>query len=147
MTESTFTIISGKRAPLEARRGLEQLLDAYPPMTRFDAKLCLTELVTNVIEHAGIPSGAPIEVLVRGDDGAWLRLDVRYAGSGFVPGANQSRSGTEKGRGLALVDAVSDSWGTASDEGHVWVELRVGSWERDARKPASMGGARTRLSA
>jgi serine/threonine-protein kinase RsbW len=115
-------------------------------MMRFDARLCLTELVTNALEHAGVLEGEQIAIHVRGDDGAWLRLDVTYPGTGFVPGPRTSASGTDKGRGLALVDAVSDSWGAARDEGHVWVELRVARGG-SVRKTGSLGAALVRRSA
>lgn len=69
------------------------------------AELVCTELVTNAVDHAGGGghvriSGEPDELIVEVDD-----ADGR---SMLTPG--RSRIGTNRGRGLLLIDAVAD-WG------------------------------------
>jgi anti-sigma regulatory factor (Ser/Thr protein kinase) len=130
VTHATFRIPAGKRASREGRHRLDHLIGEYPEELRFDARLCLTELVTNALEHAALREGDPILVEVAGDQRGHVRIDVSYPGAGFVPWRSRPVSGGEKGRGLALVEAVSETWGAASDEGHVWVELDAGSQAR-----------------
>jgi anti-sigma regulatory factor (Ser/Thr protein kinase) len=148
MTEGWFIIAAGSRAPLEARRQLDALIEPYPAMLRFDARLCLTELVTNALEHSDLQEGDDIGVEVHGDDAVHLRLDVSYPGAGFVPRRPRPVTGTEKGRGLALVEAVSDAWGASSDRGHVWVELDARADQGDGSTAATSADAgSTRLNA
>lgn len=80
--------------------GLAHVLDA--------AQLCVSELVTNSLQHA--PCGGSL---------LWLdirSLCVRIHVFDSSPAAPVPRRGTrasaEHGRGLVLVDALADRWGT-----------------------------------
>lgn len=128
MSGACFTVRAGPRAAFEGRRRLDSLLGERPPAVRDDARLCLTEFVTNAVEHAGLSDGEEIAVEVATGDR--VRIDVTYPGPGFVPPPRRPVEGTERGRGLLLVEAIAADWGASSDAGHVWVEL-------EARHPRS----------
>ncbi|MGP4084678.1 ATP-binding protein [Streptomyces sp. KR55] len=91
----------------------------------FTPKLCVSELLANVISHVG--EGTPVVLrLIREGDGrtrvevadpdphAWLIL--RH------PGADE-----ETGRGLLLLDALATRWGVRQDAcgKTVWCELAL----------------------
>jgi len=71
-----------------------------------EAQLLVSELVGNAVRH-GAP---PIEVEVRCAGGQALQIRVRDAAEGH-PLPRQAGELDEGGRGLALVDLISDAWG------------------------------------
>lgn len=83
--------------------------------------LCVSEIVTNAVVHAG--SFAELTVHT---DGNILRVEVRDSGGGDIsPTRPVAAAEDTHGRGLLLVEAVSDRWGSV-DEGDgkvVWFEL------------------------
>jgi GAF domain-containing protein/anti-sigma regulatory factor (Ser/Thr protein kinase) len=102
-----------RRAVLEflASRGCEAVAD--------DAVLAISELVTNAVLHA-VP---PVELrLVPVDRG--VRAEVRD-GSRIIPVRPLASTDTMTGRGIALVEAVSDRWGVEQrpDGKVVWCEV------------------------
>lgn len=96
-----------------------------------DAALVVTELVSNAIQHAGTarPHGS-IALTLELHPGA-LRISVENVDAALPIEARPIRVGAagtddEHGRGLMLVEAVSDRWG-AQRTGHrtvVWAELQ-----------------------
>lgn len=90
-----------------------------------DALLLITELVTNSVLHGGPPIVLAIEC-----DGAGITVRVRD-GDPRLPGPQDAGEDAESGRGLSLVDLMSDTWGVApvaDDHGvgkEVWFELRT----------------------
>lgn len=87
-----------------------------------EAQLLVSELVTNAVRY-GAP---PIELQVRcaGED----RLQVRVRDSERrAPRPRSPDPDAEGGRGLLLVDLVSDAWGHEYDEDGkaVWFTLKV----------------------
>jgi len=82
--------------------------------------MIVTELVTNAVKHG---PGGPVEVaLDAGGDG--LRGEVADPGSGIRKHKLARRRATEEGgRGLFLVDALSDSWGLSADHSRIWFEV------------------------
>lgn len=103
----------------EARNWVTGVLDAWrrdAPLD--DVRLVVTELVANAVVHAGTPVAVRLEV---GPD------QVRCAVSDAAPGAVTPGAGHADdlgGRGLHLVERVSDRWGV--EEGPtgktVWAE-------------------------
>ena len=97
-----------------------------------DALLLISELVTNSVLHGGPPIVLAIDC-----DGAGLRVQVRD-GSAAAPTPVSAEQDAESGRGLSLVQLISDTWGVqpvADDHGtgkEVWFELRRQS---DRRAP------------
>lgn len=96
-----------------------------------DAKLLVSELVTNAIRHAR----SPVQVTVR-DHGGRLRVEV--ADESVRPLVY--REGLQEGgRGLLLLDALADRWGVDhhSHGKTVWFELarRVEVLSDDGQAP------------
>ena len=89
-----------------------------------EALLLITELVTNSIRYGAAPLLVAIEC-----DGTGLLVRVRD-GDTSLPRQRQAHDDDEAGRGLALLDALSHTWGVepvADEHGvgkAVWFELR-----------------------
>lgn len=84
------------------------------------AEMIVTELVTNAVRHG---PGGPVELAIEAG-GRGLRGEVRDPGAGITRDRLMRRRATEEGgRGLFLVDALSDSWGLADDRSRVWFEV------------------------
>jgi anti-sigma regulatory factor (Ser/Thr protein kinase) len=102
------------------RARIRASLPALTHQTVSDVQLTATELVTNAYEH-GRP---PVEFhLFHSADGR-LRLEVSDNGS-VLPRVKHPDITTAGGRGLLLVESVSDNWGvTPSTSGKtVWAEF------------------------
>lgn len=90
-----------------------------------DALLLISELVTNSVLHGGPPIVLAIDC-----DGTGLHVRVRD-GSPAAPTPGRAEPDAESGRGLSLVQLISDTWGVepvADDRGvgkQVWFELRA----------------------
>ncbi|MFF4753116.1 ATP-binding protein [Streptomyces sp. NPDC002514] len=72
------------------------------------AQLCVSELATNVIKHVGVGTQARLVVSMEGTN---LRLEVQDPFLGKLPEQTSAEGEDEGGRGLALVDAISEKWG------------------------------------
>ncbi|WP_308434227.1 ATP-binding protein [Streptomyces gelaticus] len=94
--------------------GLSDVADA--------AEICVSELAANVIRHvgAGTPSTLVVEM-----NGTRLRLGLRDPDTRELPRGMSVGLDAETGRGLALVEAVSDRWGVilGADSKLVWCDL------------------------
>ncbi len=129
------TLPAQDRSPAAARRavqdelirsGLEVLLD--------DALLLVTELVTNSVVHAGT------DVELHVDIGAGrVRVEVVDRGAGAlpivagVPGADR-----EGGRGIFLLDALAQEWGTRHFAGGKSVWFTLGVSDRLVSRPRAL---------
>jgi anti-sigma regulatory factor (Ser/Thr protein kinase) len=127
-------VLARPEAAGEARRALVTL--PFPEVTREDLALLVSELVTNSVRHAGLSARDAIGVsLVNGAGRA--RLAVRDGGDGFTPSLSAwNGPDVAGGRGLGIVDALSEAWGVKCDpEGcTVWCEVAV-----DDPEPAMSG--------
>jgi anti-sigma regulatory factor (Ser/Thr protein kinase) len=118
-----------------ARRFLQELIGgSVPPDCVETAQLCLSELVTNAVLHAG----SPLQVTVMtGPD--TVRLEVHDT-STVIPQRIPHTPGSTTGRGLGLVEVLSRAWGVdpAPRGGKVvWCVLPVEvSDSEDALSPA-----------
>jgi anti-sigma regulatory factor (Ser/Thr protein kinase) len=95
---------------------------SLPPDVVEPAELCVSEIVTNTVMHSGTAS---VVVLDRDDD----RLLVLVQDGGTT-GTVRPQSWTPDrvgGRGLLLVEALSDAWSAEQGDGGttVWFSLRV----------------------
>ena len=103
-----------------ARSAVRDLLEPYELDTH-SAELLVSELVGNAVRHAG---GA--DVVLRGSvDGGRVRIEVQD-GSPRLPGPAGAPSWEqEDGRGLQLVEAVAERWGTEPVPGgkFLWFEV------------------------
>jgi anti-sigma regulatory factor (Ser/Thr protein kinase) len=88
-----------------------------------DARLVVSELVSNSFKHAGNPLGHPIRVTLTVKPDAF-RLEV-MDGSVFDPTPETSDELREVRWGLVLLDRIADDWGRIS-EGGIWAEFRLG---------------------
>ncbi|GAA4685708.1 ATP-binding protein [Nocardioides nanhaiensis] len=100
-----------------------------------DALLCLSEVVTNAVVHTGSPS----ELRVTLDRGV-LTVVLRDAGTRHrptVPSTDLVDPLRVHGRGLALVEELTDRWGSELDAAGttVWFALEL------ARRPVTAGSA------
>ncbi|MCV2490340.1 ATP-binding protein [Geodermatophilus sp. YIM 151500] len=88
-----------------------------------DAALLITELVANVVDHAGGEAGLTVEVVLAGE---WLRISVAD-GSAVRPVVRELEGDAPRGRGMQLVQAVADRWGSEDHQGgkRIWFELRA----------------------
>ena len=140
-------------APFEARRWVADRLRSWGLESFVDAcRLLTSELVANAVVHA---SGSPV-VAVSVADGL-LEVGVtdgerfsRRPGTGVGaswPGG-EGLVLAEGGRGLLLVEAMTDAWGATSlpTGKHVWFRLDVGEWrDRAACRCHEEGPDRDRL--
>ncbi|MET7699892.1 ATP-binding protein [Streptomyces sp. NPDC005485] len=86
------------------------------------AQLCVSELVSNVITHVG--PGTPTTLAVS-MNGTHLRIEVHDPDTRALPTLLDAGADSEGGRGMALVDAVTDRWGVQlrEDRKVTWCEL------------------------
>jgi anti-sigma regulatory factor (Ser/Thr protein kinase) len=83
--------------------------------------ICISELVTNVVQHAGTPARVTMEMAGR------LLVTVEDTGTWSAPRTRLEDPSASQGRGLALVEAVSDAMGYARgvDGSTVWFEVAL----------------------
>jgi anti-sigma regulatory factor (Ser/Thr protein kinase) len=87
---------------------------------RWRVEMIVTELVTNAVKHG---PGGPVKVAITAG-GNGIRGEIVDPGSGINHVQLVRRRATEEGgRGLFLVDALSDSWGLADGGSRVWFEV------------------------
>jgi anti-sigma regulatory factor (Ser/Thr protein kinase) len=105
--------------PAEARRFVVGVLRAGGVEIGDAVPLVVSELVTNAVLHAGSP--AQVEVRVGND---CVRIEVHDSAT-ELPTPRDPDPYTVTGRGLMLVDALSDRWGAAAKPSGkvVWFEI------------------------
>jgi anti-sigma regulatory factor (Ser/Thr protein kinase) len=107
----------------EARRALGEVSDHLSPRRLEDARLLVSELVTNAIRHAGLDDDDVIRLVVVSGDRA-LRIEVCDPGPGFDVGEPTPDPARPTGWGLYLVRELADRWGVERNElTRVWFEL------------------------
>jgi anti-sigma regulatory factor (Ser/Thr protein kinase) len=102
------------------RTFVRDALDEQPPRLAEAAELMASELATNCVRHAKTDFELTVEV-----DGE-IRVEVRDVSRGR-PSVRSPELAEPSGRGLRIVQALSDAWGvTPSDEGKiVWFTLYI----------------------
>jgi anti-sigma regulatory factor (Ser/Thr protein kinase) len=107
----------------EARRALTEI-EAHVSASRLeDARLLVSELVTNAIRHAGLSDADRITLILEVEDES-LRIEVCDPGPGFELAEPTPDPARPSGWGLYLVRELSDRWGVERDgETRVWFEL------------------------
>ncbi|WP_237319429.1 ATP-binding protein [Streptomyces sp. JJ36] len=121
-----FELAAHDGAPADARRRVRRQLRrwSFPARLCDTAQLLVSELVTNAVVHT---DSARVRCLLRAG-GSRLRLEIHDEGSErSAPLPCWATPEDEHGRGLLLVDTLSDEWGVdcaAQGRGRtVWVEL------------------------
>ncbi|MEV0282393.1 ATP-binding protein [Streptomyces sp. NPDC050610] len=80
-----------------------------------DLLLCVSELATNALLH-GVPPGRGFRLVLRLSADGVLRLEVHDSGGGWPHArtdASDASAASEGGRGLFLVEMLSDKWGVS----------------------------------
>lgn len=115
-------------APAMGRRVLGGLVDRIPERSLEDARLLLTELMTNAIRHgtANREQTITVSLSVIGDE---LVVQVADAGDGFDVPRGHGRA-TGSGWGLFLLEQIASVWGVERRPGGgsvVWFRLGLRS--------------------
>jgi anti-sigma regulatory factor (Ser/Thr protein kinase) len=120
-----LTLAVDERAPGEARKFLrEASCRTHHARVMDEAELLVSELVTNAVVHGAPPLTVSVEC-----DGTGLRVAVTD-GSDRSPVPREADADAESGRGIFLVDVISERWGVAPNRGDgkvVWFTLVSGS--------------------
>jgi serine/threonine-protein kinase RsbW len=105
--------------PAAARRFVTGALVAAGVTQSEAVPVVVSELVTNSVLHAGTPSRVVVSI-----DTDCVRIEVHDADP-TLPTMRAPTPETVTGRGLVLVDALTDRWGCAPDGAGkvVWFEL------------------------
>jgi signal transduction histidine kinase len=106
-----------------ARHALDEVAAELDPAVLEDARLLVTELVTNSVRHG---AGDQVRLILDIPARDQLRCEVIDDGSGFLPIARAANSTDEGGWGLYLVEKLAARWGVSTGSTHVWFELRGG---------------------
>lgn len=119
---ATVRLPVNAQAPATARRFLRAAACSTHNARAFDeAELLVSELATNAVLH-GAP---PITVHVECDGARGLLVSVADENP-QQPIAREAGPDDESGRGISLVDVVSDRWGVSQHPGDgkdVWFRL------------------------
>jgi anti-sigma regulatory factor (Ser/Thr protein kinase) len=121
MPQLALELPANEEAPARARRAVREAAgNAVSADDRWRAELIVTELVTNAVLHG---PGGPVSLALE-TGGSGVRGQVADPGPG-IRNPQRRRPGRlgEGGRGLFLVDALSDGWGFSDDQSRVWFEV------------------------
>ena len=117
----------GASAPSTARHWVTDLLDRWELAHLSDvASLLTSEVVTNAVKHAASSPKLTASVAA-----GFLEIGVIDGDREHLPHMSDSLDPTVEGRrGLVLVDALAESWGTSiRPEGkEVWFVLDLDAW-------------------
>ena len=106
-----------------ARRALERVSGSVDELTMRNAKLLVSELVTNSVRHVPAEMTDGI-VLVIDRDAGHLRVEVRDHGPGFAFRRRAPGQDPGSGWGLHMLSTIASRWGVDNDAGaRVWFEL------------------------
>jgi anti-sigma regulatory factor (Ser/Thr protein kinase) len=113
-----------RHAPSAARHALGELKPELGEARYRVCELLVSELVTNVVRHAGPAhslAAADMRVRLYGDR---VRFEVRDDGPGFTPHARSDGQDIGSGWGLHLVEELADRWGIERGvQNCVWFEV------------------------
>ena len=118
---SHFTLVSDIDAPRAARAAIASTCTGTSEEVLERAALLATEIVTNSVKFS---PGSKVDVEVWRSLGT-VAVVVSDDGPGFDPEATPyPRMSGSGGMGLPLVDALSEAWGSGSDDcSWVWFEV------------------------
>jgi serine phosphatase RsbU (regulator of sigma subunit)/anti-sigma regulatory factor (Ser/Thr protein kinase) len=113
----------GAHAPAVARAAVEGLpAGSLEASIAHTARLLASEIVTNSVVHGGSGEDDWIGLDVALSPGA-VRVEVTDHGPGFAAAPARPDPDDTGGRGLYLVDALADRWGSADGGTRVWFEV------------------------
>lgn len=120
------------RAPSEARHALDELESEIEAGLLRDVKLIVSELVTNSVRHSGSSEPIVMRAWVRE---CGLKVEIADSGFGFEPRAAREADIEEGGRGLLILESLSERWGVTRD-------ARTRVWFEVSQRPVSAGETR-----
>lgn len=108
----------------KARRSLDELDGCIPAERMHNVRLLASELVTNAVRHAGLGPEDSIRFRVLASV-KLVRVEVHDGGPEFgIPNSGAPGPDQVGGRGLYLVQVLSDRWGVEHDDlVYVWFEM------------------------
>jgi anti-sigma regulatory factor (Ser/Thr protein kinase) len=114
-----------ERDPLavpEAREAIAGVTETLMPYEQMTMQLLTSEVVGNEVRHG--ESTSPIELRVE-DHGGFIRVEVESDGPGFAPIPHPESSDAESGRGLILLERLSERFGVRKEGTKVcaWFDL------------------------
>ena len=120
-------IDGGAHAPREAR-SLVAEMDSMLGGRSADARLIVTELITNAWRHGHARDGRPIRLAVEHREGG-LRMEIHDQGPGFDAPDDRRPPPERAGWGLRIVRGLADAWGIrrSPDGTCVWALIRPGT--------------------
>jgi anti-sigma regulatory factor (Ser/Thr protein kinase) len=110
------------RSPLAgraARSAVAALAERLGPARTEDARLLLTELAANAVQHGEGSIFLSVEIV----DG---RARFSVCDEGHAEPHLRPHPGADGGWGLRIVDRLADRWGVKRPGTHVWFELAAG---------------------
>ncbi|MFM9452412.1 ATP-binding protein [Streptomyces europaeiscabiei] len=110
MTDTTEQLFASRPESVrQAREFADSVLQGWGRTARADdVRLCVSELATNAVLHGTAP-GHDFLLRINANDDK-VRVEV-HDSRDQQPRAREASSTDTSGRGLALVDALSDDWG------------------------------------
>ncbi|MFE7896360.1 ATP-binding protein [Streptomyces sp. NPDC057424] len=119
-TVFSFRFTASPRGARLARRLASCQMDAwgwpYGTPAHDSAELIVAELAANAVTHGRVP-GRDAKLRLSREDGGFVRIEVSDARGERLPEARDAGSGEDGGRGLLLVTALAEKWGTAPRPG------------------------------
>jgi anti-sigma regulatory factor (Ser/Thr protein kinase) len=121
---ATMVVPAEPTGPGRVRRWMTAQLREWdvPEPVMSAAILCTSELTTNALLHAGTPAQVHLDLSAE-------RLLVSVADTGTRGNVARARTDTlsSRGRGLGLIDELSDAWGTDPTVrgATVWFEMLI----------------------
>lgn len=115
-----------------ARHFARAALESLPGTTRDAVELMVSELTTNSVKHAATTFELIIDCAA-----TYVRVEVTDTGAG-EPVARDPAPSEPSGRGLRIVEVMSDKWGIkrSGDATTVWFLLHAESSGEHAASPA-----------
>jgi len=126
----------------QARAVVDRVAAGMPGDVGFRARVAVSELVANSVEHAAGTASDRVGLSVF-RPGPVIRVEVRDRGGRFDGAPRAVPGRATSGRGLRLVDALVDRWGVEHEDGNlVWFEIDEPSGgEHDLRSTLSAEAA------
>jgi anti-sigma regulatory factor (Ser/Thr protein kinase) len=116
----SFDIDRDLTAPAHARRAVEAFGERLDTSVVPDAKLLVSELITNSVKYG---RDGQVTLILRSEDPRHVYVEVVDQGSGFVPAARDRPKTEPGGWGLHMVEALTERWGVREGSTHVWFEI------------------------
>lgn len=109
----SFPAVGGQAGPV--RRWVRAAVLRYAGAATADsAEVAVAELFANAMQHSrsGKPGGTVLVIVACGPGGVSVHVHDQGAAHGAVPRPRDAGHDAEDGRGLRIVDSLTDKWGS-----------------------------------